>query len=82
MSYKDLYQQSIEQPEVFWRKQAELIKWYEFPETWNRAVRCVLTKQHMLVFCKLLWLPINYLQIIQQKSLHIFISIQITKDQI
>ena len=33
MSYKDLYQQSIEQPEVFWRKQAELIKWYEFPET-------------------------------------------------
>ena len=33
MSYHDLYQQSIEQPEVFWRKQAELIKWYEFPET-------------------------------------------------
>ena len=33
MSYLDLYQQSIEQPEVFWRKQAELIKWYEFPET-------------------------------------------------
>ena len=33
MSYQDLYQQSIEQPEVFWRKQAELIKWYEFPET-------------------------------------------------
>ena len=33
MSYEDLYQQSIEQPEVFWRKQAELIKWYEFPET-------------------------------------------------
>ena len=32
MSYQDLYQQSIEQPEVFWRKQAELIKWYEFPE--------------------------------------------------
>ena len=29
MSYQDLYQQSIEQPEVFWRKQAELIKWYE-----------------------------------------------------
>ena len=33
MSYQDLYLQSIEQPEVFWRKQAELIKWYEFPET-------------------------------------------------
>ena len=33
MSYQDLYEQSIEQPEVFWRKQAELIKWYEFPET-------------------------------------------------
>jgi len=33
MSYQDLYQQSIEQPEVFWRNQAELIKWYEFPET-------------------------------------------------
>ena len=33
MSYQDIYQQSIEQPEVFWRKQAELIKWYEFPET-------------------------------------------------
>jgi len=32
MSYQDIYQQSIEQPEVFWRKQAELIKWYEFPE--------------------------------------------------
>jgi len=33
MSYQDHYQQSIEQPEVFWRKQAELIKWCEFPET-------------------------------------------------
>jgi len=33
MNYQDLYQQSIEQPEVFWKKQAELIKWYEFPET-------------------------------------------------
>ena len=33
MSYQDLYEQSIEQPEVFWRKQAERIKWYEFPET-------------------------------------------------
>ena len=33
MSYQGLYQQSIEQSEVFWRKQAELIKWYQFPET-------------------------------------------------
>ncbi|MBC8259545.1 MAG: propionyl-CoA synthetase [SAR324 cluster bacterium] len=33
MNYHDEYQQSIEQPEVFWRKQAEQLKWYEFPET-------------------------------------------------
>ena len=33
MNFHDEYQQSIEQPEVFWRKQAEQIKWYEFPET-------------------------------------------------
>ena len=33
MSYQGLYQQSIEQSKVFWRKQVELIKWYEFPET-------------------------------------------------
>ena len=33
MNYHDEYQQSIEQPEIFWRKQAEQIKWYEFPET-------------------------------------------------
>jgi acyl-coenzyme A synthetase/AMP-(fatty) acid ligase len=33
MSYLDIYQQSIEQPERFWREQAEQIKWYEFPET-------------------------------------------------
>ena len=33
MSYQGLYQQFIEQSEVFWRKQAELIKLYEFPET-------------------------------------------------
>ena len=33
MSYQGLYQQSIEQSKVFWRKQAELIKLYEFPET-------------------------------------------------
>ena len=33
MSYLDIYQQSIEQPELFWREQAEQIKWYELPET-------------------------------------------------
>ena len=33
MNYLDEYQQSIEQPELFWRKLAEQIKWYEFPET-------------------------------------------------
>ena len=33
MNYHDEYQQSIEQPEIFWRKQAKQIKWYEFPET-------------------------------------------------
>ena len=33
MSYQDIYKHSIEHPEDFWRKQAELIKWYEFPET-------------------------------------------------
>ena len=33
MNYHDEYQQSIEQPELFWREQAEQIKWYEFPET-------------------------------------------------
>jgi len=33
MNFHDEYQQSIEQPEIFWRKQAEQIKWYEFPET-------------------------------------------------
>ena len=33
MNFHDEYQQSIVQPEVFWRKQAEQIKWYKFPET-------------------------------------------------
>ena len=33
MRYLDIYQQSIEQPELFWREQAEQIKWYELPET-------------------------------------------------
>ena len=33
MGYKKEFQESIENPEEFWRKQAELIKWYEFPST-------------------------------------------------
>ena len=33
MGYKEEFQESIENPEKFWRKQAELIKWYEFPDT-------------------------------------------------
>ncbi len=33
MSYKKEFQESIETPEKFWKKQAELIKWYEFPKT-------------------------------------------------
>ena len=32
MGYKEEFQESIEKPENFWRKQAELIKWYEFPK--------------------------------------------------
>ena len=33
MGYKEEFQESIENPENFWRKQAELIKWYKFPNT-------------------------------------------------
>ena len=33
MNYHDEYQQSIEQREIFCRKLAKQIKWYEFPET-------------------------------------------------
>ena len=33
MGYKKEFQESIENPEKFWRKQAELIKWYDFPNT-------------------------------------------------
>ena len=32
MSYLNIYQKSLEQPEIFWREQAEKIKWYEFPK--------------------------------------------------
>jgi len=33
MGYKEEFEESINNPEKFWRKQAELVKWYEFPET-------------------------------------------------
>ena len=33
MSYKEEYRESIDHPEQFWRRQAELISWYEKPET-------------------------------------------------
>ncbi|HBL55035.1 MAG TPA: propionyl-CoA synthetase, partial [Deltaproteobacteria bacterium] len=33
MSYFEIFRKSLEQPELFWREQAEQIKWYEFPET-------------------------------------------------
>ena len=33
MNYRQTYLDSIERPETFWRKQAEQISWYEFPET-------------------------------------------------
>ena len=33
MSYKKEFKESIDYPERFWRKQADLIKWYEFPHT-------------------------------------------------
>ncbi len=33
MSYKQEYKQSIENPDEFWRKQAEAIQWYSPPQT-------------------------------------------------
>ena len=33
MSYKEEYRESIDYPEQFWHRQAELISWYEKPET-------------------------------------------------
>ena len=33
MSYLETFRESLEQPELFWRKQAKQIKWFEFPET-------------------------------------------------
>ncbi|WP_440995480.1 propionyl-CoA synthetase [Arhodomonas sp. SL1] len=31
--YQDVYRRSVEDPEGFWREQAALIDWYEFPNT-------------------------------------------------
>lgn len=33
MSYADIYRKSIENPEAFWKEQAEKITWQTFPET-------------------------------------------------
>jgi propionyl-CoA synthetase len=33
MSYKEIYQQSIEQPEDFWRDKAQALPWFKFPQT-------------------------------------------------
>jgi hypothetical protein len=33
MNYKQFYQKSIEDPEVFWKEQAEQIEWFKFPDT-------------------------------------------------
>jgi len=32
MSYKESYRNSIENPEAFWKEQAEAIAWYKFPQ--------------------------------------------------
>ena len=33
MSYQIEYRESIENPEAFWSRQAELIRWYEKPKS-------------------------------------------------
>ena len=33
MSYQKEYRESIENPEAFWSRQAELITWYEKPKS-------------------------------------------------
>ena len=33
MSYQKEYRESIENPEAFWSRQAELINWYEKPKS-------------------------------------------------
>ena len=33
MSYKEIYQRSIQDREGFWREQAKELTWYQFPQT-------------------------------------------------
>jgi acetate--CoA ligase len=33
MDYQNMYQQSLQSPETFWKKQAENLKWFTFPES-------------------------------------------------
>jgi acyl-coenzyme A synthetase/AMP-(fatty) acid ligase len=33
MTYKEIYQKSLEHPEAFWKEQAEAIAWYDFPKS-------------------------------------------------
>lgn len=33
MNYQEIYQQSIEQPEDFWRDKAQAMPWFKFPQT-------------------------------------------------
>ena len=33
MAHSEFYKESIEQPEVFWEKQARELAWYQFPKT-------------------------------------------------
>jgi len=33
MSYKEIYRQSIEEAETFWKDKAQALSWYKFPET-------------------------------------------------
>lgn len=33
MNYTDIYNASIQQPENFWKEQADAIEWYKKPET-------------------------------------------------
>lgn len=33
MDYRTIYQKSIDEPEAFWKEQAQRLAWYKFPET-------------------------------------------------
>ena len=32
MNYQDFYNESIDQPAAFWKKQAQKLDWFSFPE--------------------------------------------------